>query len=55
MGFLAQSAEKIKLHHLILVGFFPLVMVSTTASTKIAYGYEKLKRSYIMDFIKLVL
>lgn len=55
IGFWAQSAKKIKLHHLILVGFFPLVMVSATASAKIAYGYEKFKRFYIMDFIKLVL
>lgn len=43
------------MHHLILVGFFPLVMVSATASAKIAYDYEKFKRFYIIEFIKLVL
>lgn len=38
-----------------MVGFFPLVMVSATASAKIAYDYEKFKRFYIIEFIKLVL
>jgi len=54
-GLWAHSAKKIKLRHLILVRFFSTSHGPSYCSAKIAFGYEKFRRFYIMDFIKSIL